>query len=55
MDSGKSLALLLDRLKIDNETVAGRFGNALQGANGRLRSASLQSRDVALIGFQPVG
>jgi hypothetical protein len=34
--------------------VACRLGNALQCANGHLRPASLQSCDVALIGFQPV-
>jgi hypothetical protein len=53
---GKSLALFPRGLKIDNETVAGRFSDALQKyADGCLHPASLRSCNVALIGFQPVG
>jgi hypothetical protein len=45
---------ILEWLKIDNHAVAGRFDNALQGADRRLRAACSKSGDVALIGVEPL-
>lgn len=39
------------RPEINGKAVAGRFGNPLQCANGCLRPASLQPRNISLIGF----
>lgn len=43
------------RPEVDHEAMASRFGNPLQCADGRLRSAAFKPGNVALIGFQALG
>jgi hypothetical protein len=44
-------SISFEKSEIDQQTMAGRFGDALQDADRRLRAASFESGDAALIGF----